>query len=79
MSAGTFIIDGGAKPYMIGTARVLLNRNGTLTFQTKLLQGLVVSLSASHTVDHEFASRPGHTKDHHKNGTNHLPAWHAMH
>ena len=23
--------------------------------------------------------RPGHTKDHHKNGTNCLPAWHAMH
>ena len=22
----------------------------------------------------EFASRPGHTKDHHKNGTNFLPA-----
>ena len=40
--------------------------------------GLVVSLSASHTVDHEFASRPGHTKDHHKNGTSCLPAWHAM-
>ena len=40
--------------------------------------GLVVSVSASHTVGHDFASRPGHTKDHHKNGTNCLPAWHAM-
>ena len=40
--------------------------------------GLVVSVSASHTVDHEFTSRPGHTKDHHKNGTDCLPAWHAM-
>ena len=30
MSAGTFIIDGGAKPYMIGTARVLLNRIETV-------------------------------------------------
>ena len=36
------------------------------------------SLSASRTVGREFASRPGHTKDHHKNGTNCLPAWHAM-
>ena len=35
--------------------------------------GLVVSVFASHTVGHEFASRPGHTKDHHKNGTNYLP------
>ena len=26
-----------------------------------------------------FASRPGHTKDHHKNGTNSPLAWHAMH
>ena len=23
-------------------------------------------------------TRPGHTKDHHKNGTNCLPAWHVM-
>ena len=40
--------------------------------------GLVFSVSAPHTVGREFASRPGHTKDHHKNGTNCLPAWHAM-
>ena len=25
-----------------------------------------------------FSSRSGHTKDHHKNGTDFLPAWHAM-
>ena len=36
--------------------------------------GLVVSVSASHTVGHEFASRLGHTKDHHINSTNCLPA-----
>ena len=40
--------------------------------------GLVVSVSASHTAGRGFASRPDHTKDHHKNGTNCLPAWHAM-
>ena len=34
----------------------------------------VGSMSASRTVGREFASRPGHTKDHHKNGTNCLPA-----
>ena len=28
--------------------------------------GLMVIVSASHTVGREFASRPGHTKDHHK-------------
>ena len=39
---------------------------------------LVVSVSASHTVSREFASRPGHTKDNHKNGTDCLPVWHAM-
>ena len=38
----------------------------------------MVSVSASHTVDSEFASRPGHTKDHHKNGTDCLTVWHAM-
>ena len=36
--------------------------------------GLVVSVCASHTVCRGFASRPGLTKDHHKNGTNCLPA-----
>ena len=40
--------------------------------------GLVVSVSASRKVDREFASRPGHTKDHHKNGTDCLPVWHTM-
>ena len=41
--------------------------------------GSVVSVSASRTVVREFASRPGHTKDHNKNGTDCLPVWHAMH
>ena len=36
--------------------------------------GSVGSVSASRTVGREFASRPGHTKDHRKNGTNCLPA-----
>ena len=40
--------------------------------------GLVVSMSAFHTVGCRFVSQPGHTIDHHKNGTNCLPAWHAM-
>ena len=34
----------------------------------------VGSVSASRTVGREFASPPGHAKDHHKNGTNCLPA-----
>ena len=38
----------------------------------------VVSMSASHTVCRGLASRPSHTKDHHKIGTNSLPAWHNM-
>ena len=39
---------------------------------------LIGSVSVSRTVGRAFASWPGHTKDHHKNGTNCLPAWHAM-
>ena len=31
--------------------------------------GLVVRVSASHVVSRGFASRPGHTKDHPRNGT----------
>ena len=38
---------------------------------------LMVSLSASHVVGRRFAPRPGHTKDHQKNGTDCLPASHA--
>ena len=41
-----------------------------------MLGWLVVSMSTSHTVSRGFASRPGHTKNHNKNGTNCLPAWH---
>ena len=37
--------------------------------------GFVVIVPTSHAL--VFAPRPGHTKDHHKNGTNCLPAWHA--
>ena len=36
---------------------------------------LVVSVSAPHTVGCRFTSLLGHTKDHHKNGTNCLPAY----
>ena len=36
--------------------------------------GSVGSVFASRTVGREFASPPGHTKDHRKNGTNCLPA-----
>ena len=41
--------------------------------------GLVVSVSASHTVGRGFASRPSHTKDHHKNGTDCLLAYITVH
>ena len=44
----------------------------------KPLNFFVVSMFASHTLGREFASRPGHTKDHHKNSTDCLPVWHAM-
>ena len=39
--------------------------------------GLVVSVSASHVVGHAFVSRQGHTKYHHRKGTNCLPDWHT--
>ena len=37
----------------------------------------VVSVTASHVVGRSFAARPGYAKEHHKNGINCLPAWHA--
>ena len=39
--------------------------------------GLVVSESTSHVVGRGFAAQPGHTKDHHRDGTNCLPALHT--
>ena len=39
---------------------------------------LLVSVSASHTVGREFASKLGHTKDHHKNGADRLPVSHVV-
>ena len=49
-----------------------------ITFSDKISKpcrvGSVGSVSASRTVGREFASRPGHTKDHLKIGTNYLSA-----
>ena len=39
--------------------------------------GSVVCVSALHAVVNGFVPGLGHTKDHHKNGTNCLPTWHA--
>ena len=39
--------------------------------------GLAVRMSASYMVGHGLVSRPGHTKDHHKNGTDSLLALQA--
>ena len=36
-----------------------------------------VSVYASHAIGRRLASQPGHTRDHDKNGTKCLPAWHA--
>ena len=54
------------------------NSSKTTSFLKPCRVGSVGSVSASRTVGREFASRPGHTKEHNKNGTNCLPAWHAM-
>ena len=37
----------------------------------------MVKVSASHTVGREFATRPGHTKGHHKDGTNSTNSLHG--
>ena len=50
-----------------------------LPIHTPCRVGSVGSVSASRMVGREFASRPGHTKDHHKNGTNLLPLCIGMH
>ena len=38
----------------------------------------IATASASRKVGREFASRPGHTKAHHKKVTNCLSEWHEM-
>ena len=69
--------------FMVLLSRTMVSCLTIITQKSKQLHipcqvGLMVSVYASHTVGREFASRPGHTKHHHKNGTNCLPAWHAM-
>ena len=49
----------------------------SFTFSRLYWVGIVISMSASHMVGRGFASPPGHTKDHQKNGTNCLPTLHA--
>ena len=39
--------------------------------------GLAVITCPPHVVGRGFAPRSGHTKHHHKNGTNCLPDWHT--
>ena len=58
--------------------RVTLIVRGWMPISVPCRVGSVGSVSASRTVGREFASRPGHTKDHHKNGTDCLPAWACM-
>ena len=80
--------DDMSTSYLVNGA-LIYNRRQIITMQytdtyinihnhLPLRVGLVVSVSTSHTVGREFASRPGHTKHHHKNGTDCLPAWHAV-
>ena len=38
---------------------------------------IVVSVSTSHALGRGFTPQLSHTKDHNKNDTNCLPAWHA--
>ena len=39
--------------------------------------GLLVSVFGSYVLGHGYAFWPGHTKDHYRNDTNCLPAWHV--
>ena len=54
--------------------RETMRKSGFFNLNEPCRVGSVGSVSASRTVGREFASRPGHTKDHHKNCTNCLPA-----
>ena len=58
---------------MTATDKIICKNTETLL----LRDGLVVSVSASHAVGRGFASRSGHTEDHHKNDTNCLPSWYT--
>ena len=55
----------------------ILSLDEVLNFGALRQVGLVISVSASHVVGHGFMPQTDHTKDHHKNGSNFHPAWHA--
>ena len=63
-------------PY-VGVRRQTHDHVAAASDDGQCLVGLVFSVSASATARRGFASRSGHTKDHHKNGTNCLPALHT--
>ena len=72
---------GGANMYNMGGANMYNMQQAQMHQLQQVIKclwpcrvGSVGSVSASRTVGREFASRPGHTKDHHKNGTDCLPA-----
>ena len=68
----------------ISTWEVVLDVPGRVTYPASCMTPASVKIfyrvGLAQSVGREFAtsSRPGHTKDNHKNGTNCLPAWHAM-
>ena len=62
---------------MIIKCHLQLNKIDCIFLETPCRAGLRLSMSTSHTIGRGFASRPGHTIDHHINGTNCFPALHA--
>ena len=48
-----------------------------LEFNFTEIKDMFSSVSATHAVGRRFTPWPGHTKDHHKNGINCLPACYA--
>ena len=60
--------------YLLNVRVKILSTEVYVKYSKPCQVGSVGSVSASRTVGREFASRLGHTKDHHKNGTNCLPA-----
>ena len=54
----------------------LVTHNFTIIYRP-LQDFSVISMSATYVVGCGFVPLPGHSKNHHKNGKNYPPSWHA--
>ena len=72
------IVDNSPASYTFHPDNAVSTQTFSLLDSLLLCQvGLVVNMSAFHAVGRRYVPQVGHTKDHHENCANCIPAWHT--